>query len=346
MNYSKYIFILFILLLSCKINNKQKEGVLNTKVVSNNFTIAFGSCNNQVLPNVMWKEILKSKPNVWIWGGDVIYTDTKDMSLMSQNYQKQKNKSEYANFIKNVDVIGTWDDHDYGLNDGGIEYSKKEEAQDLFLDFINVDKNDERRQQEGVYFAKDYSINDNSVKIIILDTRYFRTALTKDTITQKRYKPNVYGEGSMLGEIQWKWLKEQLQNSKASFNIIVSSIQFLSSEHGFESWGNMPHEVDKLINQVKTTNAKNTIILSGDRHISEFSKIEVDNLAYPIIDFTSSGLTHSYTNFNGEPNQYRTGKVVFEKSFGILKFDFDKLRVTMQMRGENNVLQQELIHQY
>lgn len=346
MNYFKYILLLFILLVSCKTNKKQEEVVLNTKVVSNAFIIAFGSCNNQVLPNVMWGEILKNKPNIWIWGGDVIYTDTEDMSLMAQNYHKQKAESEYANFIKNVAVLGTWDDHDYGVNDGGIEYSKKVESQNLFLDFINVDKNDERRQQEGVYFAKDYTINDNTVKIILLDTRYFRTALTKDTLTQKRYTPNVYGEGSMLGEVQWEWLTNQLQNSKASFNVIVSSIQFLSSEHGFESWGNMPHEVDKLINLIKTTQAKNVIILSGDRHISEFSKKEVDGLTYPIIDFTSSGLTHSYINFKGEPNQYRIEDVVFEKSFGILKFDFDKLTVTMQMRGKDNVLQQELIQSY
>lgn len=346
MKYFKAVFLLFILITSCKTDNKNLDITERVDIATTNFTIAFGSCNNQVLPNVMWKEILKNKPDVWIWGGDVIYTDTKDMALMAQNYQSQKSKPEYANFIKNVDVLGTWDDHDYGLNDGGIEYSKKEEAQDLFLNFISVDENDERRQQKGVYFVKDYVVNDNVVKIILLDTRYFRAGLTKDTLTQKRYTPNVYGEGSMLGETQWEWLSNQLQNSKASFNVIVSSIQFLSSEHGFESWGNMPHEVDKLINLIKMTNVKNAIILSGDRHISEFSKKEVDSLAYPIIDFTSSGLTHSYVNFKGEPNQYRIEDVVFEKSFGILKFDFDKLTVTMQMRGEDNVLQQELIQPY
>jgi alkaline phosphatase D len=57
-------------------------------------------------------------------------------------------------------------------------------------------------------------------------------------------------------------------------------------------------------------------------------------------------LTHSYANFKGEPNQYRIKDVVIEKRFGILKFDFDKLTVTMQMQGEDNVLQQELIQSY
>ena len=342
----KYIFFLFLILISCKTNTKQHDKTLSYQVDSDDFVIAFGSCNNQVLPNVLWNEILKNKPDVWIWGGDVIYTTAEDIAVMQQDYQKQKRNPEYADFIKNVEVIGTWDDHDYGLNDGGKENSKKAEAQTLFLDFIDTDKTDKKRAQEGVYFAKDYAIDNKIIKIIILDTRYFRTALTPDDLSRKRYKPNAYGEGSMLGKAQWEWLANELQNSKASFNIIVSSIQFLSSEHGYESWGNMPHERDKLVNLIKSTKAKNTIILSGDRHLSEFSKKEENGLAYPLIDFTSSGLTHSYSNFQGEPNKFRVGKVVSEKSFGILKFNFLKNKVTLQMRGENNVLQQELIQQY
>lgn len=346
MKYFKSIFLLILIVASCKINNKQKDEIESSIVTSDDFIIAFGSCNNQAAPNVLWEEIEKNNPNVWIWGGDVIYTDTEDMSLMSQNYQRQKEKPDYVNFSKNIEILATWDDHDYGLNDGGAEYPKKTEAQQLFLDFIDVDKNNERRQQEGVYYVKDYTINNNSIKIILLDSRYFRTSLTRDTITKKRYKPNTYGEGSMLGTTQWEWLKNQLQNSTASFNIIVSSIQFLSSEHGYESWGNMAHEVDKLENLIKITHAKNTIILSGDRHLSEFSRKNIDSLSYPLIDFTSSGMTHSYTDFKGEPNQFREGEVVSEKSFGILKFDFENNTVTMQMRGENNSLQQELIQSY
>jgi len=346
MKFFKSIFFLFIVITSCKPNTKQIAEVIRDQKGSNDFIIAFGSCNNQVLPNVLWSEVLKNKPDVWLWGGDIIYTDTEEMALMEDNYLKQKSQPGYNNFIKNVEVLATWDDHDYGLNDGGVEYVKKSEAQDLFLDFIDVAKTDKRRQREGVYFAKEFKINNDAIKIILLDTRYSRTALTPDTLTRKRYKPNTYGEGTMLGETQWKWLTEQLQNSKASFNIIVSSIQFLSSEHGYESWGNMIHENDKLVNLIKSTKAKNTIILSGDRHLSEFSKKEIENLAYPLIDFTSSGMTHSYSNFKGEQNQFRIGDVVSEKSFGILKFDFKNSKVTMQMRGENNVLQQEITQTY
>lgn len=331
----KIFILLFLSISSC-----------NTKKEIQEFVIAFGSCNNQILENTLWEEIKKNEPDVWIWGGDNIYSDTEDMNYLKQNYLRQKRKKDYTDFIKNVDVLGTWDDHDYGMNDGGFEYIKKEESQQLFLDFMDVKKNDKRRLQKGVYFSKEYKFNEKSIKIILLDTRYFRTALTPDNETDKRYKPNEYGEGTILGETQWEWLKNELKNSTSSFNIIVSSIQFLSFEHGFETWGNMPHEVDKLENLITSTKAKNVIILSGDRHISEISKKQIEGNSYPLIDFTSSGLTHSYTDFNEEINPYRVGNVISKKSFGILKFERNSNAIRMEARGENNVIYEFYLQNY
>jgi len=208
MNYFKSLTILLFVLTSC--NPSKKEA---TK-----FTIAFGSCNNQVLENNLWEAIELNNPSVGIWGGDIIYSDTEDMFFMEQNYLNQKNNFEYANFSKNVDVLATWDDHDYGLNDGGTEYSQKENAQQLFLDFLDIPENDARRFQNGIYHSKDYQIGDYKIKVLILDTRYFRTSLSIDTLTNKKYQPNKFGEGTMLGETQWNWLEKELKNSKASFN--------------------------------------------------------------------------------------------------------------------------------
>ncbi len=346
MNYFKYLSVVLFVLISCKPKHKTNPEISNINDTTSDFVIAFGSCNNQVLPNTFWSEIKKNNPNVWIWGGDVIYSDTEDMAYLEQNYLKQKSNVEYAKFSKNTEILATWDDHDYGKNDGGAEYTKKATSQQLFLDFFDIPENDIRRKQEGIYFSKDYSVNETLIKIINLDTRYFRTALTKDTETKKRYKPNVYGEGTMLGKTQWKWLENQLQNSKASYTIIMSSIQFLSGEHGFETWENMPHEIEKLENLLISTKTKNAIILSGDRHISEFSKTNIEGLNYPLIDFTSSGLTHSYSNFSKEPNKFRVGNVVSDKSFGILKFDLKTNTVVLEIRGENNKLYETFTQNY
>ena len=309
-------------------------------------TISFGSCNNQRIQNKLFDDIVKNNPEIFIWGGDIIYSDTDKPSVLATNFQKFKQDSTYQQFLKKVKVIGTWDDHDYGLNDGGFENPIKEEAKQTFLDFFDVQKQDKRREQEGVYSSTMIKKDSNSIKIILLDTRYFRTKLTIDPTGEKRYIPNKYGEGAMLGETQWNWLSNELTNSTANYNIIISSIQFLSKEHGFEAWGNMPHEVSRLQKLILKSKAKNTIILSGDRHIAEISKTNIGEFYYPLIDFTSSGLTHAYTSFSGEENSFRVSNVIYEINFGILKFDFKANQVLFEIRGKDNVLLEQFKQQY
>ena len=190
--------IMAFLTISCK--NKLKTSEVTFNKTKYDFVISFGSCNNQNLKNNLWDDVLENNPNIWIWGGDIIYSDTEDMNYLSKNYQKQATDSSYVAFKNKTEILATWDDHDYGLNDGGTEYSKKKESQQVFLDFLNAGTDDIRRSREGIYYAKNYTINDKNINVIVLDSRYFRTSLTIDTKTKKRYKPNKYGKGTMLGD--------------------------------------------------------------------------------------------------------------------------------------------------
>ena len=333
-----------LVLLSCK----SSETAVNPYEAETHFTIAFGSCNKHDINNFLWDDIRAAKPQIWIWGGDNIYADTDNVEQIKAMYDAQKKIRDYKKLRSEVTVIGTWDDHDYGLNDGGEEWSVKAESQQAFLDFMDVPVNDPRREQEGVYTSHNYELltMPGRIKVIILDTRYFRTSLKEDPSGEKRYLPNDYGEGTILGDAQWQWLGDQLKNSPADFNIIVSSIQFLSDQHGFETWGNFPHEVERLKSLVSESGAKGVILLSGDRHISEFSKLTLPDLNYPLIDFTSSGLTHAYSSYSGEPNPYRLGEVVATESFGLVKFNVKTKSVRFQMIGDGGKIFGEIEQQY
>jgi alkaline phosphatase D len=310
------------------------------------FVIAFGSCNKPELENLLWDDVLATRPDVWIWGGDNIYADTGDMTRLANMYNAQNQVPGYHKLRIGVPVIGTWDDHDYGLNDGGSEFDAKKESQEVFLDFMGVPAESPRRDREGVYTSHEYNTRFGSVKVLVLDTRFFRSPLTPDTETKKRFKPNSYGEGTILGPQQWLWLEEELMNSKAQFNIIVSSIQLLSNEHGFEGWGNFPHEVDRFKELLLRSGAKGVIVLSGDRHISEFSKLEVQGMSYPLVDFTSSGLTHAYHDFSGEPNPYRIGRVINTESFGVVKLNLKENKATFQIVGDRGKVLGSLKQKY
>src|SRR5210317_1984693 len=108
----------------------------------------------------------------------------------------------------------------------------------------------------------------------------------------------------------------------------------------------MPDEVKKMEDLLVSSMANNVILLSGDRHISEFSKKEVPGLSYPIIDFTSSGMTHSYSSYKGEPNQFRIGDVVSDKSYGLVKIDLITKKVNFQIKGEANKILESIQQTY
>lgn len=311
------------------------------------FVVAFGSCNKQYEVNPFWDDILMYNPDVWIWGGDNIYA-SEDFRLgkLKRGYAKQNRNKSYRKLLSQIPIIGTWDDHDYGLNDGGEEFEQKEESQQLFLDFMQVPAESNRRGQEGVYASHTYKTTHGNVKVLVLDTRFFRSPLEKDSDPNRRYKANQTENATILGETQWKWLEKELNESEADFNLIISSIQFLSSEHGFESWGNFPMEIEKMNQFILDSEAKGVMVLSGDRHISEFSRTNLKGMAYPLVDFTSSGLTHSYSEFKSEPNRFRVGEVVSQTSFGLIELNLKNKEAHFKIMGENRTVYQELKQAY
>ena len=326
------IFFVFLFSISC---NQEQENL------QSELKIAFGSCSNQRLPQVMWPAINANEPDLWIWVGDIIYMDSDSLEITKEAYNIQKNNAEYLILRDSSKIIGIWDDHDYGLNDGGKNWPVKDEKKELMFEFLDEPENSPRRNYDGVYISYDYFLKGNhSVKVILLDGRYFRDTLTYSPIKGRRYDPNPYGLGTFLGDEQWKWLENELKNSEADLNIIVSGIQVLSEEHGFESWGgNFPHERDKLYELLKSTHANNVLFLSGDRHIAEVSKTEIMGLDYPIYDITSSGLTHSYEEAD-EPNKYRVSPLIDQKNFGILTITSDdkSMLVDVELKGEHDTL--------
>jgi alkaline phosphatase D len=296
--------------------------------------IGFGSCSKQDSVQ-MWQEVVEQKPQLWIWLGDIIYGDSRDMKVLRAKYDLQKNNPEYQRLLKTCPVIGTWDDHDYGQNDGDKYYSRKRESKEELLRFLDVSANDPVRNHEGVYSSFVYGGGTQKVKVILLDTRAFRDSLTKSKTPGKRYEVNE--EGDILGESQWAWLESELKNSDAAINIIGSSIQFISNDHGYEKWGNFPKARRRILDLLARTKVNMPIIISGDRHMADISKMEIPGVSTPLYDFTSSGLTHTWPTRapKTEKNQYRVGNIVVEKNFGMLLIDWTAKTpsLTFEVRG-------------
>lgn len=320
------IAALSIFLLHCQ--SKQEQTPQQPTFES--FTIALGSCNQQDLPQPMWPEIIKETPDLWIWLGDNIYGDSEIVDTLIAKYDRQNQNEGYRKLLENTPIIGTWDDHDYGKNDGGVEFTSKVESQKAYFDFMGKSPDDPIRDQEGVYSIQTYQVGKVDIKIIMLDSRYHRDPVDRiDGV----YQPNE--SGTVLGEEQWRWLEDQLTDSEADLHIVGNGIQVISREHRFEKWGNFPNERERLFQLVRKTQARGVIFLTGDRHIAEISELNFEGIDYPLRDFTASGLTHSYEKAGAELNQYRISPLVGMKNFGVLDIieGLDDFTVQARIRG-------------
>ncbi len=343
MSFHSYRIIVLLLLMSCQPKKTSQTAAASKSVVEQKpleltkslQTIAFGSCNRVDKPQMMWPFIVKNQPDLWIWLGDIIYADTKDMEKMKAMYDLQKRKEGYLSLLTQCPVLGIWDDHDYGVNDGDNTYVAKAASKQLLLDFLEVPQSATVRNRKGAYQSYTIGETGKRVKVILLDARYFRDPLAKDSSGKSRYLPNT--TGTILGEEQWKWLENELQNSDAQVHLLASGIQIIPEEHIYEKWANFPAERQRLFDLLVQANVSHPILLSGDRHLAEVSKLELSGLNDPLYEITASGLTHSYEAAD-EPNKHRIGSLTGQKNFALLHLDWSEqeVKISTEVKGVDN----------
>ena len=105
----------------------------------------------------------------------------------------------------------------------------------------------------------------------------------------------------------------------------------LADGHGFERWGNFPHERQRFLDLLDLTGARGVILLSGDRHIGALYR-DSTGLARPLVELTASPGTRPFTA-NREPGPNRLGEVYGRENFGTVDIDWTARQVLLSVRG-------------
>lgn len=300
--------------------------------------IGFGSCLHQKQAHPILTPILSEKFDLFLGLGDNVYASHSNDKPIPAMYALLAKSADYLKLRKEVPTLATWDDHDYGQGDGGKDNPDKSIALEIFKKFFKVSSDLIDKNQEGIYHSVTLGPRNKDVQMILLDTRSFRDSLEKHTAPKHPldiYQPTQDKSKTLLGEKQWLWLESELKKP-SRLKVIVSSIQFLPEEHGFEKWANFPHERDRLTQLLKKTKAKTILVLSGDRHMAEFSKLSVGKQTQ-IIELTSSGLNRP-SNLLNEPNKHRIGKYYGQVNYGSLEIDWAKYQAKISIKDVNGIL--------
>ena len=318
----------------------------------NTTKIVFGSCVDFVRYDIdIFPAIIDYNPHLFVWLGDFAYIDDKillfksllpDLDIVLYRFNSTKYHPSYQKLKSLTPIIGIWDDHDYGQNDGNKYNPHKYKIQQMYLDALDEPKDSIRRTQSGTYFS--YKISKN-VKMILLDTRFNKESWFEPT-------------QDMLGIDQWNWLESELNDTTMELIFIASGTQIMPDDRFLpESWY-VPSK-QKLYHLLKKYK-KRVILLSGDVHYGEIMKhpCSCEQIGYPLYEITSSGMTHYFgdgriikdklANF-AFPDTFSTkNDRFFFYNFGSIEITFDdnnieNSKIVIQIRDMNNSVQLEHI---
>ncbi|MCI4645077.1 MAG: alkaline phosphatase family protein [Hyphomonadaceae bacterium] len=312
--------------------------------------ILVGSCNDEEKESQTLQTIAGQEGDLFLMIGDNVYGDRDgsayannqpELDELRESFAELASRSEFQAVRAKFPMMVAWDDHDYGVNDGGGDFVFREFAERIHETFWGLDDQDVGKWP-GTYYARSFGPEGQRTQIIMLDTRMFRSALTPtdewNTPGKERYMPAPEGSmQDMLGAAQWTWLENQLQQP-ADLRLIVSSIQVLTTDgHGYEHWDNLPAERDRLIDLIDSTGARGVVLVSGDRHAA-FMYRKDGLVDYPLYELTTSSLNASFREETPEMDSAQIGPGVSLENFGAVDIDWETEEVTFQILSNQGLV--------
>lgn len=305
-----------------------------TLAEKNKLKILVASCMNDTyneIGNAIWPKAFSHKPDVVFLIGDNLYADIYSgiyigARIPSTPDHLWRRHVDHAMVMKLyrmkhlTPIFVTWDDHDYGLNDGDKNYKYKIQAKKIFNSFFPVYENDYLKLGHGVGSALSFK----NYHFYFLDGRSFR-----DSSKNK--------DGYHLGTKQRKWLYSNLKKHNGQQWLILGD-QFFGGYHPYESFeGLHPKRFKEFLDQLKNLE-KDIVFLSGDRHLIEVMKIDKKHVGVNTYEYTVSGVhTKTYEGaLKRDPNPRRVDGFDGKENYAIIEV-FDKNKINFKAYSLNGL---------
>ncbi len=197
---------------------------------------------------------------------------------MALSYESFRETPDFEKMSQSCFWVGTWDDHDTGMDNGDRDNPVLDLALEVFKAFTPNPSFGE--DGEGVYWAQQWG----HIDIILLDDQTWRTPTTEALA-----RPET---ATMLGESQFSWLVDRLAGSEAVFKIVVSGSPFNDHSRKSDAWVSYPVERVRLMDAIAQHQVGGVILLSGDVHRSELFRLPwlEDRGGYALYELVASPL--------------------------------------------------------
>jgi alkaline phosphatase D len=320
--------------LEVKTQDKQWKDTRHFKTLkenNENLRVLVASCMSDSfneIGNQIWPKAFSHNPDVVFLTGDNLYADVYSGIYIGSKIPTSvehlwRRHIDHAMLMKVyrmkklVPTFTTWDDHDFGLNNGDKSYKNKVESAKIFKTFFPTFSNEFVSLGKGV--GSSFKFRGNN--FLFLDARSFRDGESKKN-------------GFHFGTEQRDWIKSQL-SSGDRLNWLISGDQFFGAYHPYESFeGLHPTEFKKFVSELKGLD-KRYAFMSGDRHLVEVMKISEKELGKTAMEYTVSGMhTKMYPgSLDRDPNTRRVDGFDGEPNYAIFDIKNDGKKSKVQFRA-------------
>jgi phosphodiesterase/alkaline phosphatase D-like protein len=262
------------------------EAVFTTAPETNSarVVLGLGSCAPSV-PDPIWTQVVDEGCEGFVLLGDTPYIDDDRLSVAREKHRAFLAQPEIARMVRSMPVWGTWDDHDFGRNDGHGDFPGKHVARLAFTEYranasFGQDR-DGRLQRERFGEARGIhtSFRRGPVEVFLLDPRWFsRTAPSWADPSQP----------TCLGAAQWAWLREALRASTATFKLLATGMIWDDKGNPEkDDWHTYRHERDAILDFVRDERIAGVVLIGGDIHVSRALRYR-DRVGYDLWQFITS----------------------------------------------------------
>lgn len=228
-------------------------------------TLGMGSCAPSD-PSHIWTRVIKEGCEGFIFLGDTPYVDTSDLNEARKKHRKFLSHPEISEMIRQMPCWATWDDHDFGKNDGHGDFPGKHACRAAFTEYranatFGHDANgtlqtDRFGDGQGIYTSFRYG----PIEFFLLDPRWFSR-------TEKSWADP--DEPTCLGKQQWAWFQKAIKASDATFKCIATGMIWDDKKNREkDDWGTYHYERDAIFDLIKKEAIPGCFLLGGDIHVS------------------------------------------------------------------------------
>ena len=216
-----------------------------------------------------WDAVLEQDPDFHLMIGDNVYADSTRREVLLDRHLQQRAIPNFARLIATTPNWAVWDDHDFGPNDSHAATPGKEESLRAFR-HVWANPSYGTPETPGVFHSFGWA----NVDFFMLDDRYHRTDEKVPDSPEK----------TQFGEAQLDWQFKGLRESRATFKIVATGYDIMSTRYN--------EETGRIARRIRDGKISGVIFLSGDIHRNEFKRQD-HGMGYLMTQITSSGIARN-----------------------------------------------------